>query len=1080
MSDSPNDWAYKFILTSSRRLEAATKSFSGRTNPKEIFVTSDQRHYMYEIVKTDPELLENTIRQFIRDVKSTENNVTNIAKLRDIFTEILIGAYVNSSGYSDEDEEWLSQSDSYYSPLSSPISSSSKSSSRQPKIQPKIEPRVENIWITKTNYSTKIPRDYENYLEGITFLGKYEIIRLLKPFGPIEPTNMLWNQISYGTAVHEFLHEECKKYYHNHPNYYSEMSKIINKNLSRVWTLSSKKFPPIGSRSHVMYSGDIVFKDDQLVLSLNPPKIGISKRYYRLFSSERFLHLKINMDMNSLDNNQRSRLKELLLRPLPLAGRIYKFLYGKSDTIYYFATSGSDLPNVISIREVLDYNLPLELNRDTTLAKFYSRISLGFSNSTPTIIFKPNEVYHVEDIECNKDYSFTDGCSAISIAAMKEVADVLGLEETPSALQGRIGGSKGIWYIEPRKDTTGAKWIELRKSQTKYNVTNNPHLRTLEVLSVVSPPKNPGTLNGQLIRVLLEGGVSVDIFLRIVKNFIEKAKSQVVGCDDPHILINWVTNITNVMKKRLEIFNQDTSDDGSGNGDISGFPTFPSEQCIQLLQAGFVPSTCPFLAKKLKAVLLLTLKSLFNKFRIEVPLSRVLLCIADPTETLEPGTVFIQLDKEAGRDERTGLPFGIIEDYVILARNPSTLPSDIMKVKAVKNIHLNMYYNVVVFPVKAEKGDIPLVAHLSGGDYDGDKIFCCWDPSIVKNFKNARLQPISSRVENAFIKNEMTLDKLLLSTRPDEIEARLQEVIIENYFKDLEPTLGLYDRWHRLQSSNYGLSDETSIYLAQMCAKLVDATKQGLTILPSVQQRDNEIFRKLPVPYWMDKDNKCRNRLENLGAMDYIYMEIEKYMKEISSKDFQVAKITQDPDPHINEFWNNEFDRARRMEGEEGLAYKNDLNLIYGSSSEIIKMYNTQYRNIFDDDQDRDREQSSKPANSKNEKFKGVDHEFLKRFLNNPPVEKYQSSIFKFLKGRGPLTLENIDPLTMFELQLKAAALYIASIKRKPAGQDCWVIAFRVLCNIKSQMIDKDVLGGPRSIIDDVWQSMKIDRKWIK
>ena len=75
-----------------------------------------------------------------------------------------------------------------------------------------------------------------------------------------------------------------------------------------------------------------------------------------------------------------------------------------------------------------------------------------------------------------------------------------------------------------------------------------------------------------------------------------------------------------------------------------------------MLQAGFTPSTYPYLARNLKSVLSSTLKSLFTKFRVNISLSRVLTCIADPTNTLKPGEVFIQLDREAGRDECTGLP----------------------------------------------------------------------------------------------------------------------------------------------------------------------------------------------------------------------------------------------------------------------------------------------------------------------------------------------------------------------------------------------------------------------------------------
>jgi hypothetical protein len=309
---------------------------------------------------------------------------------------------------------------------------------------------------------------------------------------------------------------------------------------------------------------------------------------------------------------------------------------------------------------------------------------------------------------------------------------------------------------------------------------------------------------------------------------------------------------------------------------------------------------------------------------------------------------------------------------------------------------------------------------------------------------------------------------------------------LDFYFKDLEPTLGLYDRWHRLQSSKFGLSDELSIYLAQMCAKLVDATKQGLTIKPNVFQRDNDLFNGLPVPYWMDKDNKSRNRESHLGVMDLLHKSIESEMKKINNKDFLIAKFTKDPDPHIKEFWCNEYTRAEQMNGEERLAYREDLNLIYRSSLDIIAQYNENYYKIFNDDREQRDFPFSQIAKSTgstsylNDKFKGVDYEFIIKFLNTPSVGKYKSNIFKYLKYRGPLALDNLDPLTMFELQLKAAALHLASIERKPTGQGCWIISFRLLCNIKSQMIDRFVVGGPRSIIDEVWQSMKIDKKWVK
>ncbi|RIA86457.1 RNA dependent RNA polymerase-domain-containing protein [Glomus cerebriforme] len=1115
--NEPGD-SHKVVLPYIRRLQKFTMNDIPGCN--ELFVTSDQRICMNEIAKVDSNLLDKTVRQFIVNNKLNENEtLKNISQLREIFMEELTKVYVNLPG-DNNDEEWeysLNQSDE-----SSSLPSSSKSSII-------FSSTIENPWITQYRSTTKMPEEYEQYVEGIAFLDRYEIVRILKPFGPIEPTNRLWNQIKikFGVDIHEILYEACEEHFSklSNVNNFVEMKKIINRNLANIWHLSLKKFPNTGSRVHILFSGEVLFKDNQLILTLNPPKIGHSKRYYRLLSSERFLHLKIK-NTDSLDDNQKLKLKSLLLFPLSLAGRTYEFLYAKSNILYYFATSGPDISDNMSIWQVINYNLPIELNKNMTTAKFYSRISLGFSNTTPTIVFKPKEILYTDDITIN-GHCFTDGCAAISLAAMKEVAEILGCKETPSAIQGRIGGAKGVWYIDPRRDFSENKWIELRESQIKYKLNLNDddyiHLRTLEVLHVVVPPTKPGALNSQLIRVLYNGGVSLNVFLEMMKEYAEKIKSEVIGCDNPRSLISWVTNNSNIMRNRLEIFynhyfENDSSDDENNNFDLyidlelesytmSGFPDNPSEQCIQMLQAGFTPSTCPYLAKNLKNVLSSTLKSLFTKFRINIPLSRMLICIADPTKTLKPGEVFIQLDREAGRDERTGLPFGIIEDEVILARNPCGLPSDIVKVRAVKNMDLSIYYNVVIFPVNvAKKGDASLATNLSGGDYDGDKIFCCWDPQIVKAYKNSPILSLDPRIKNAFDKNNQTLNELLSSVNSNQMDSVIQEIILDIYFKDLETPHGLYDRWHKLQSSEYGIFDKQSIYLAQMNAQLIDATKRGLIIKPNVQQNDYEIFRKLPVPYWMEKEDnyKIRSKSKQVsngvnfgvkGIMDSLCIEIENEMSEIiNNKGLLVAEMNVEPDSHIYNFWYDEVARAQKME--EDSLYLDDLNLISTYISQLVQNYNSKYAQILGNQNREENEQSLPSCSSKqstfyninapneNEECKSVDYEFLKKFLNTPPVEKYKSKTFKFLKDRRSTIFESrLDPLTIFELKLKAASLYLSSVGEKPDKQICWAIAFRTLCNIKSQMLENErhlVVGGPRSVIDEVWQALRIDEKWLK
>jgi hypothetical protein len=347
--------------------------------------------------------------------------------------------------------------------------------------------------------------------------------------------------------------------------------------------------------------------------------------------------------------------------------------------------------------------------------------------------------------------------------------------------------------------------------------------------------------------------------------------------------------------------------------------------------------------------------------------------------------------------------------------------------------------------------------------------------------------PLDPRVKNAFDENKDSIDCLLSSTDSSQIGSKLQEIILVNYFKDLETPRGLYDHWHEIQSSEFRTSNKESIYLAQMCAQLINATEQGLTIKPSVQQRDNEIFGKLSVPYWMGKNHnsfKYRSKInrqegtsgDNFGVksiMDMLCFSIEKEMNQVNSKDFSVTEVKIGTDPHIYKFWYNELIRAQQMK--ENL-YLEDLNLISTHTLQIAQNYNKKYAQAFDD---RDRKESEQqPIQYKlNEELKGIDYEYLTKFLNTPPIEKYKSSIFRSLKDRRSTNYE--DPLSIFELQLKAASLYLSSVSKKPDGQVCWVIAFRILCNIKSRMLESEQnfsVGGPRSIIDDVWQALMIDK----
>ncbi|CAB4413008.1 unnamed protein product [Rhizophagus irregularis] len=136
------------------------------------------------------------------------------------------------------------------------------------------------------------------------------------------------------------------------------------------------------------------------------------------------------------------------------------------------------------------------------------------------------------------------------------------------------------------------------------------------------------------------------------------------------------------------------------------------------------------------------------------------------------------------------------------------------------------------------------------------------------------------------------------------------------------------------------------------------------------------------------------------GIIDSLCIEIENEINEIiNNKGLLVAEKNVDSDPHTYSFWNDEVTPSKG-----------------------------------------------------NEECKSMDHEFLRNFLNTPPVEKYKSKTFKRSKTYD--FESKSDPLAMFELKLKAASLYLSSVNEKLDEQICLVIAFRTLRNIKSQMLE--------------------------
>ncbi|CAG8637208.1 10687_t:CDS:1, partial [Cetraspora pellucida] len=388
----------------------------------EPFVTSSHEFYMEDLAFKDVRCLDELIDLFFKKYMHSGSLIDKDAfqQLQVDFEQDLHQQYTTFSLFETADENW---NDVFSNNVEIPVNFVSN------KFTTNNNPTDLNsgVWVPKgaIKCTTKIPLEYENILLGFPFLVWYEFIRLLKPFGKIHYSIKVLNKLNNcktGLGFYDAFESICKEYLMDSCRNFNgqELCKLIPYNRLIFEITESTK--SIGKRKHIYYSADVTMKNGKLELELNPPRTCQSKRYYRMFSSERFLHIKINKEIKveELDESKFSMLKNLLLQPLELAGRTYEFLYARDKTLYYFATSGSGLEPIKSW-DAINSDIPINCNLKMTTAKFYSRISLGFSDSTPSIVFNHDQIrYNEPDIENTIGQCLTDGCAAISLAAMRE------------------------------------------------------------------------------------------------------------------------------------------------------------------------------------------------------------------------------------------------------------------------------------------------------------------------------------------------------------------------------------------------------------------------------------------------------------------------------------------------------------------------------------------------------------------------------------------------------------------------------------------------------------------------------------
>ena len=222
-----------------------------------------------------------------------------------------------------------------------------------------------------------------------------------------------------------------------------------------------------------------------------PMVVASSRRAYRRFGADRFVA--VSIEKSKLRTNE-EQIQQFLQQPFTICGRSFRVFFAKlkkgskdSFTVHAFATCGDGLVGrEISIDMLMEWTLSLNNNCTSIAPKLWSRISLSLSSTKPSVIFDLDQIRPVSDIFSPSGQCMTDGCARASPAVFREIwlSGILASKETPTAVQGRIGAAKGVWFVDPLCDPLSEeKWVEIRPSQLKFRYDpitfQDPTLRTL-------------------------------------------------------------------------------------------------------------------------------------------------------------------------------------------------------------------------------------------------------------------------------------------------------------------------------------------------------------------------------------------------------------------------------------------------------------------------------------------------------------------------------------------------------------------------------------------------------------------------
>ncbi|KAI1769084.1 RNA dependent RNA polymerase-domain-containing protein [Hypoxylon sp. FL1150] len=832
-------------------------------------------------------------------------------------------------------------------------------------------------------------------------------------------------------------------------------------------------------------------------LKLSPLKLELSHRLSRRFGSDRFLELVVPSLNTPEVKNLGEAAVESIIRWLAdgshiLLGRIWALFFVKAadpkkttnesimglqtktvyqERIYLFAEDGNDFHRLEAGTDfspkgepvdmhtrmrrgsLINWLLQVSNNQTQSVLKLFSRIALGLSRTHPTVILQPEQIRHrKEDVLSPTGNVMNDGIARMSRGLARAISNAMGLSDLPAGFQGRFGSAKGFW-LRDTTDTSDDIWIETYPSQRKWNCDyiEDDH-RTFEV-GKESRELKFATLNLQLLPILEDRAINADAMKVQVGKFLRESlerdlDAQKAAMQDPSLFRLWVHE-NSPSNRRLERVN---------NCQVpftAGLPTSREDIMSFLLDSGFDPQSLEFLRDIAWKLRMEKCKELQEKLHVRVGRSTYAYMVVDFLGVLEEDEIHLGFSSKF-TDEYSGFSETFLHGIdVLVARTPAHYPSDIQKVKAVFKPELGSLKDVVIFPTR---GDIPLADKLSGGDYDGDIAWVCWEPTIVNNFQNAEMPVVPNLFQQGILRKESQTYSDLLGTS-DVTSEFLRTAFHFNMQQNLLGPCTIFKE--KFCYARKSVQDDSAILLSTLISNLVDRAKQGIVFTDEDWARLRRSLSKVDPPEPLYKKDNWSGKGNPTHIIDYVKFSVGKptVEAELKALDHSLSHAVRF-DKDLVRFYQH-FEKLQRPPSERKEAERKGL-LRQTTWEAVLGELKKDIETVFEENWIKSHDEWDAKIANVYDKWQEIS-----------PTKKVKSRSIQVLQqeDQAAVGLSNWD-------LLKASFCFKMYYQKSPTF--VWNVTGRQLAHIKALCMSHKAGGHPILMIPTMYAGSRPDNKYVR